>query len=132
MEIANENVAKTTKILLVDDEPNILIALEFLLEQQGYVVQKAFDGQQALEKVHLFRPDIMVLDVMMPGLDGFEVARRIRSTEGFDDLRILFLTAKGTSQDKSKGYASGGEVYLTKPFDNDDIVRMVHELVAFG
>ena len=122
----------TTRILLVDDEPNILLALEFLFEQEGYTIQKAFDGLQALEQLVLFKPNIIVLDVMMPGLDGFEVARRIRTMEGYDDVRIIFLTAKGTSQDKRQGYSSGGEIYITKPFDNDELVRTVNEVVEYG
>ena len=69
---------------------------------------------------------------MMPGHDGFEVAKRIRQTDGFDDVRIIFLTAKGTSQDKRTGYGSGGEVYITKPFDNDDLLRIVNEMVIYG
>lgn len=121
-----------TKILLVDDEPNILIALEFLFEQEGYIVEKAFDGLQALEKVHIFRPQVIILDVMMPGLDGFEVAKRIRMMPDFEEVRILFLTAKGTPQDKRKGYSSGGEVYITKPFDNEEVVRVVNETLEFG
>jgi DNA-binding response OmpR family regulator len=123
---------KIIKILLVDDEPNILIALEFLFEQEGYIVQKAFNGLQAIDKATAFRPDIMVLDVMMPGLDGFEVARRLRNMPHFENLRIIFLTAKGTSHDRMKGYSSGGEIYLTKPFDNDELVRTVSEVVEFG
>lgn len=123
---------KLIKILLVDDEPNILIALEFLFEQEGYIVQKAYNGHQAIDKATAFRPDIMVLDVMMPGLDGFEVARRLRNMPHFEDLRIVFLTAKGTAHDRMKGYSSGGEIYLTKPFDNDELVRTVSEVVEFG
>lgn len=121
-----------TKILLVDDEPNILVAIEFLLTKEGYIIQKAFDGQQAIEKVDTFHPDIIILDVMMPGLDGFEVARRVRHMDGKDDIKIIFLTAKGTTQDKMKGYSTGGEYYLIKPFDNDELVDLVKELVAFG
>lgn len=120
------------RILLVDDEPNILLAIEFLLKKEGYTIQKAFDGQQALELAATFRPDIVVLDVMMPELDGFEVAQRIRNTPSFDDVRIIFLTAKGTPSDKMRGYSSGGEVYLIKPFDNDELVRIVNEIVEFG
>ena len=121
-----------TKILLVDDEPNILIAIEFLLTKEGYIIQKAFDGQQAIEKVESFHPNIIILDVMMPGLDGFEVARRVRHMDGNDDIKIIFLTAKGTTQDKMKGYSTGGKYYLIKPFDNDELVDLVKELVAFG
>lgn len=120
------------RVLLVDDEPNILLAIEFLLKKEGYTIQKAFDGQQALEVAASFRPDIIVLDVMMPELDGFEVARRIRNTPDMEDTRIVFLTAKGTPNDKMTGYASGGEVYLIKPFDNDELVRIVQELAEFG
>ena len=121
-----------TKILLVDDEPNILVAIEFLLTKEGYQIEKAFDGQQAIEKVESFHPNIIILDVMMPGLDGFEVARRVRHMDGNDDIKIIFLTAKGTTQDKMKGYSTGGEYYLIKPFDNDELVDLVKELVAFG
>ena len=121
-----------TKILLVDDEPNILVAIEFLFTKEGYQIQKAFDGQQAIEKVESFHPNIIILDVMMPGLDGFEVARRVRHMDGNDDIKIIFLTAKGTTQDKMKGYSTGGEYYLIKPFDNDELVNLVKELVAFG
>ena len=121
-----------TKILLVDDEPNILVAIEFLLTKEGYQIEKAFDGQQAIEKVESFHPNIIILDVMMPGLDGFEVARRVRHMDGNDDIKIIFLTAKGTTQDKMKGYSTGGEYYLIKPFDNDELVNLVKELVAFG
>ncbi len=121
-----------TKVLLVDDEPNILIALEFLFENEGYTIQKAFDGLQALEKAAIFKPNIIVLDVMMPGIDGFEVARRLRHIKGFETTKIIFLTAKGTSQDKIKGYGSGGELYITKPFDNDELLRTINEVVEFG
>ncbi len=120
------------RVLLVDDEPNILLAIEFLLKKEGYTIQKAFGGQQALDVAASFRPDIIVLDVMMPELDGFEVAQRIRNTPDMEDVHIVFLTAKGTPNDKMKGYASGGEVYLIKPFDNDELVRIVKELVEFG
>jgi DNA-binding response OmpR family regulator len=127
-----QQVNKPARILLVDDEPNILLAIEFLLKKEGYSIKKAFDGLQALKFVASFRPDIVVLDVMMPELDGFEVARRIRNMPDFEHVRIIFLTAKGTQHDKMKGYTSGGEVYLIKPFDNDELVRIVNEVVEYG
>ncbi len=127
-----ENANKSKKILIVDDEPNILIAIEFLLVKEGYSVQKAFDGHQAMQKVDSFRPDIVILDVMMPGFNGFEVARRIRNIEGNEDVRIIFLTARGTQEDKMTGYSTGGEYYLTKPFDNEELIGIVNELVEFG
>ncbi|MCB0636410.1 MAG: response regulator [Lewinella sp.] len=123
---------KQGKILLVDDEPNILVALEFLVRQAGYEVQTAPDGNAALQTVDSFRPDIVVLDVMMPGMDGFEVAQRLRAEEQYNDLTIIFLTAKGTQQDRYRGYASGGEIYLSKPFDNDELVNTINEAFEFG
>lgn len=119
-------------VLLVDDEPNILLALEFLLQREGYTVEKAFNGTQALEKLALLLPNIVVLDVMMPGMDGFEVARRIRGDANLDQIKIVFLTAKGTSADKMKGYDTGGEYYLIKPFDNEAFVQIINEIAAFG
>lgn len=120
------------KILLVDDEPNILVPIEFLLAQQGYEVRKAFNGQEALEILSGYTPDVVILDVMMPGMDGFEVARSIRNSPALENTRILFLTAKGSDQDREKGYSTGGEVYMTKPFDNDDLVQLVSEVLEFG
>lgn len=116
------------KILLVDDEPNILLAIDFLMSQQGYITAKAFSGEAALEKMDEFMPHLVILDVMMPGMDGFEVARKIRNSENYNQVRIVFLTAKGTAEDKLKGYGSGGEIYITKPFDNADLVNTVNEI----
>lgn len=120
------------KILLVDDEPNILMALEFLMEQQGFDVRKAGNGQEALNTLGFFQADIVLLDVMMPGMDGFEVASNIRKISAYDNCRIIFLTAKGTDTDKWNGYRSGGEVYLTKPFDNDRLLDTINEVLEFG
>jgi DNA-binding response OmpR family regulator len=122
------NPKQNFKILLVDDEPNILLALEFLMSQQGYRLAKASSGEEALEILPAFRPDLVILDVMMPGIDGFEVAIKIRSSDKYNNLSIIFLTAKGTAEDKLRGYGSGGEVYLTKPFDNDELVNTVNEI----
>lgn len=119
-------------ILLVDDEPNILMALEFLLQREGYRIEKALSSAQALDLLTDFHPDIAVLDVMMPGMDGFELAHRIRLSPGLEKTRIVFLTAKGTSDDRMRGYDSGGEYYLVKPFDNDEFVRVIHELREFS
>lgn len=120
------------KILLVDDEPNILMALEFLMEQQGFDVRKAGNGQEALNTLGFYQADIVLLDVMMPGMDGFEVASNIRKISAYDNCRIIFLTAKGTDADKWNGYRSGGEVYLTKPFDNDRLLDTINEVLEFG
>jgi DNA-binding response OmpR family regulator len=121
-----------TKVLIVDDEPNILVALEFLLTQEGYDVSKATNGKEALSVMENLTPDILVLDVMMPGMDGFDVAREVRANEHFSDTRIIFLTAKGTQADRFKGYSNGAEVYLTKPFENAHFIQTINEVVEFG
>ena len=117
------------KILLVDDEPNILTALSFLFEKEGYIVENAVDGDEAIEKSRTFQPNIIILDVMMPHLNGFEAAKKIRQIPSMDYTPIFFLTAKGSYNDKMKGYESGGEYYITKPFDNDHLIRLVNEIL---
>ncbi|MDX1911711.1 MAG: response regulator [Saprospiraceae bacterium] len=124
--------ADSTRVLIVDDEPNIVMAIEFLLQRAGYQTSKAYNGEQALELAAEIVPDIVVLDVMMPGIDGFEVARRIRQSPTLEYTKIVFLTAKGTQRDKQAGYANGAEAYLIKPFDNDELVMVVNEMLAYG
>jgi DNA-binding response OmpR family regulator len=106
------------KILIVDDEPNIVLAIEFLLQRAGYQTAKAFD--------------IMILDVMMPGLNGFEVGQKIRQLPSLELTKIIFLTAKGTQKDRETGYASGAEIYMIKPFENEELVAAVNEMMAYG
>lgn len=124
--------AEAAKVLIVDDEPNIVLAIEFLLQREGYHTDKAYDGLQALEKVALFQPDIVILDVMMPGMNGFELGQMIRQMPALEHTKIIFLTAKGTQNDKQAGYASGAEAYMIKPFDNDALVTTVNEMMAYG
>ncbi len=119
-------------ILIVDDEPNILLAVEFLLQKAGHKVLKANNAEQALSLANQHFPKVMVLDVMMPGMNGFELARQLRQNSRHQDARIIFLTAKGAQADRFKGYDSGGEVYLTKPFDNDELVMTINEVLEFG
>lgn len=125
------HTAMPTRILIVDDEPNIVLALEFLLKRAGYQTEKAYNGPQALELATEFVPDLIVLDVMMPGMDGFEVAREIRRSAALEHAKIVFLTAKGTQRDKSAGYDSGAEYYIVKPFDNDELLQTINEIRDF-
>jgi len=120
------------KVLLVDDEPNILIALEFLIKQLGYQVFTATNGDEALVAMQQHQPDVAVLDVMMPRMSGFDVAKKIRADESFDHTKIVFLTALGTQEDRFEGYGSGAEIYVTKPFNNEDLVNTIQELVEYG
>ena len=119
-------------ILIVDDEPNIVVALEFLLSQRGFQPAKAHRGEEALRLFPSFAPDLVVLDVMMPGMDGFEVARQIRSNPNYPNTRIIFLTARSTDEDRLKGYANGGDVYLPKPFDNETLLTTIKEVILYG
>lgn len=122
----------TVKVLLVDDELGILAALEFLVKNEGYQVFTATNGEQALALAQELVPNLIVLDVMMPGLDGFQTALRIRAIPTLEDCRIIFLTAKGTMQDRRQGYDSGAEIYLSKPFDNDQLIDAINELIEYG
>jgi len=119
-------------VLLVDDEPNILVPLEFLVKKEGYDTLTAGNGKEALKMLEQHPINIVVLDVMMPGLGGFEVAQKIRQNPKWEDIRIIFLTAKGTTADKMAGYKSGGEIYLTKPFDNEELIETINGVVEFG
>ena len=118
------------KIMIVDDEPNIVLALKYLMEEEGFDVHCYYDGDTAVENVTKVIPDLIILDVMMPGKDGFSVAKYIRNQPALENTAIIFLTAKGTSQDKMEGYDSGAESYIVKPFDNDEIVARVHEVLG--
>lgn len=117
------------KILIADDEPNIVISLEFLLRREGYEVVVAQDGVEALAKVRAERPDMAILDVMMPHRNGFEVCQDLRQDPEFKDLRIMMLTAKGRDTEVSKGLALGADVYMTKPFSTKELIAKVKALI---
>ena len=120
----------THKILIVDDEPNIVVSLEFLMKREGYEVSVARDGIEALERILRERPDVVLLDVMMPGKTGFEVCQAVRADEGLAATRILLLSAKGRETDVAKGLALGADGYMTKPFSTRDLALRVRELLA--
>jgi DNA-binding response OmpR family regulator len=117
------------KILIADDEPNIVISLEFLLKREGYAVVVARNGAEALLRIREERPDMAILDVMMPQRNGFEVCQDLRQDPEFADLRIMMLTAKGRDTEVSKGLALGADVYMTKPFSTRDLVAKVKALI---
>jgi len=118
------------KILIVDDEPNIVISLEFLMRKEGFEVDIAADGEEALAKVASFSPDLVLLDVMMPKKSGFEVCEALRADPAQTGLRIVMLTAKGRETEVAKGMALGADAYLTKPFSTKDLVARVRSLLA--
>jgi DNA-binding response OmpR family regulator len=117
-----------SKVLIVDDEPNIVLSLEFLMKQQGYETRVARDGDEALAEVEGFRPDLVLLDVMLPRRDGFEVCQRLRA-DGWSELKILMLTAKGRDVEIEKGLALGADGYVTKPFSTAELVARVADML---
>lgn len=117
-----------SKILIVDDEPNIVVSLEFLLAQEGYEVTVARDGVEALEHAETFRPNLVLLDIMLPGLDGFEVCRQLRALEPVP--KIVLLTARGRSADRLRGLDLGADLYVTKPFSTRDLMTDVRRLLG--
>jgi DNA-binding response OmpR family regulator len=120
-----------SKILIVEDEPNIVTSLEFLMQRQGHETRVARDGDEALAEVESFRPDLVLLDVMLPRRDGFEVCQKLRA-DGWSELRIVMLTAKGRDVEIEKGLAVGADAYVTKPFSTGDLVARVASLLEAG
>ncbi len=118
------------KILVADDEPNIVITLEYLLKREGYTVLVARDGQEALEVIAREKPDLVLLDVMMPKKTGFEVCQEVRANDALPDVKILMLTAKGRDTDVAKGTALGADAYMTKPFSTRELVQKVADMLG--
>ena len=117
------------KILIVDDEPNIVTSLTFLMKKSGFETSVARDGDEALAEVERYRPDLVLLDVMMPKRGGFEVCQMLRAA-GQTQLKIILLTAKGRETEVAKGLAIGADAYVTKPFSTRELVDQVNRLLA--
>ena len=118
------------RILVADDEPNIVISLEYLLKREGYAVIVARDGQEALDTIAREKPDLVLLDVMMPKKSGFEVCQAVRASEELQGTKILMLTAKGRDTDVAKGTALGADDYMTKPFSTRELVQKVAKMLG--
>jgi DNA-binding response OmpR family regulator len=118
------------KVLIADDEPNIVISLEFLLRREGFEVLVAVDGEEALAKARAERPDLVLLDVMMPKMNGFDVCQALRADPELASMRVLMLTAKGRETEVSKGLGLGADAYMTKPFSTKDLVAQVRVLLG--
>lgn len=116
-------------ILIVDDEPNIVISLEFLMMREGHEVRVARDGEAGLAAVRRYKPDLVVLDVMMPKLDGFAVLEAVRADPDLTTTRILMLTAKGGEAEQHRGLSLGADAYMPKPFSTHALVDKVKELL---
>jgi DNA-binding response OmpR family regulator len=120
----------TKKVLIADDEPNIVTALEYLLERNGYQVYIARDGEGALQLVEAHRPDLVLLDVMMPVKSGYEVCKRMRERADWRHIKIILLTAKGHGEEMSKGLSAGADLHITKPFSTQELVAKINGLLG--
>jgi DNA-binding response OmpR family regulator len=120
------------RVLVVDDEPNIVMSLRFLMEREGFHVEVASTGQDAVAALKGPPADLVLLDVMMPGLDGFEVCQRIRAAPAWRAAKIVMLTAKGRDVERDRGMALGADAYVTKPFSTRDLVVEIKQMLGCG
>jgi DNA-binding response OmpR family regulator len=116
-------------ILIADDDPTIVLSLRFLLEQAGYRVLVANDGQAALDALRSEVPDLILLDVMMPRLSGYDVCQRVRESGTWRHIPIVMLTGKGSAIEERKGLALGADTYLTKPYSTRELLQRIGELL---
>jgi len=120
----------SNRILIADDEQNIVISLEFLMKREGFQVSVASDGEEALARIREDKPDLVLLDVMMPKKTGFEVCQEVKSDAALQGVKILMLTAKGRDTEVAKGLAMGADAYMTKPFSTRELVAKVKSLLG--
>jgi DNA-binding response OmpR family regulator len=125
-------VSELRKVLIVDDEPNILTALEFLFRRSGYDVRLASNGAEALEQAETYRPDVMLLDIMMPVKNGYEVCQNVRERPHLAGMKIVMLSAKGSEAEINKGLSLGADRYVTKPFSSKDLLAIIDQLFDAG
>lgn len=118
------------KILIVDDEPNIVMSLEYTFKKNNFEVFIARDGQEALDILKTHFPDVIILDIMMPLVDGFETLEQIKKNEKLNHCKVIFLSAKNKESDIEKGMLLGADAYLTKPFSIKKVVEQVNELLG--
>jgi DNA-binding response OmpR family regulator len=120
------------RVLVVDDEPNIVMSLEFLMRRAGFEVAVARNGREALDALEGSPPDLLLLDVMMPEFDGYEVCERIRARPEWCGTKIVMLTARGREVERERGLSLGADAYVTKPFSTRDLVEQVKRMLDVG
>ena len=123
---------KTPHILIVDDEPNIVMSLEFLMRKNGYQVGIARNGTEALAAIAGTPYDLVLLDVMMPDVDGYQVCQQLRQHPGQARTKVIFLSAKSRAADVRKGYDAGADLYIAKPFSTRQLMEQVRALLGAG
>lgn len=117
------------KVLLIEDEPHIVAALRFLLQREGLSVFDHGDGQDATQKINAVNPDLVILDVMLPGRSGMQILQDLRDDKRTQELPVLMLTAKGQRKDREAAESAGASMFMTKPFANEEILRNVKALL---
>lgn len=120
----------TKKILIIDDEHDIVETIQFMLEAQGYRCLTAFDGEEGLKAAKNSNPDLIILDVMMPKMNGYKISRLLKYDNAYKDIPILMLTARSQDEDKAIGEETGADEYITKPFEMDYILKKVKEYLS--
>ncbi|MFB3135854.1 MAG: response regulator [Rhodospirillales bacterium] len=123
-------MAKT--VLVVEDEPNIVLSLEYVIKKAGYEVRVARDGEEALKAVEEAAPDLILLDVMIPKRDGYDVCQTIRANPAWNDVNIIMLTARGREVEREKGLALGADAYITKPFSTREPTDRLKRVLGAG
>ena len=118
------------RVLVVDDEPNIVMSIEFLMKRAGFEVAVARNGREALAALEGSPPDLLLLDVMMPELDGYQVCERVRQRPEWNGTKIVMLTARGREAERQRGLALGADRYVTKPFSTRELVEQAKELLG--
>ena len=117
-------------VLLIEDEPNIIEAIRFILEQDGWSVETHSDGADAVERAAAVNPDVLILDLMLPNKSGFDILRHLRALPDFANLPILMLTAKGQAKDRETAEAGGVTTFMTKPFSNQELLAAIRSLAG--
>lgn len=118
------------KVLLIEDEPNIIEAISFILKRDGWIVATHSDGKSAIAAIERHAPDVVILDVMLPGRSGFDILQDLRDDEATQDLPVLMLTARGQIKDREMAQRLGASRYMTKPFSNAEVLECIRELVS--
>lgn len=120
------------KILVVDDDPYILMSLEFLMKKEGFEVKVARNGTEALDIINKDIPNLVLLDIMMPDVDGYAICKHVKASKKLQDIKIVFLSAKSKESDIQKGYDLGASLYITKPFSTRELMKKVKEIISSG
>lgn len=125
-----EDQARKAEILVIEDEDNIAIALDYLLTREGYTQTRLATGAGAVDMICTRKPDLVLLDVMLPEVSGYEICQRVRANHGCDGVRILMMTARGSAMERRKGLAMGADGFISKPFELKELREEVRRMLA--